>query len=159
MELEDLQQYVRRPNLRIYGVPVVIDETSDMVETKVKTILNELLDERITIDRAHRIGRVKEDDEGNKSQPIIVRFPTFRERTVAYRARKTLKQTHKYGVSLDLTKSRLDLLNSARNMVQEVEGIKFAYSDINCHLRVLTVGGKHLMFKSICDLQDIIAKF
>ena len=35
-EMKDLQQYVRRPNLRIYGVKVGNNETNDNIEATVK---------------------------------------------------------------------------------------------------------------------------
>ena len=127
-----------------------------MVETKVKRMFNEL-GEPISIDRAHRIGKVKEDDRGNQTQPIIVRFPTFRKSTIVYRARKSLKEQYRYGISLDLTKNRLKLLNLARDMVKDVAEINFAYSYINCHLRVFTRNGKHVIVNSITDLESIIS--
>ena len=57
------------------------------------------------------IGNTKGDGEGNITQPIIVQFTSFRARTVLYKARKSIKNKFKYGVSLDLTTTRLSLLN------------------------------------------------
>ena len=93
-----------------------------------------------SIDRAHRIGRIQKGN-GKDIQPIIVRFTTFRDRTKFYKARK-------YGVSLDLTVDRLALLKDARKLVENEDGIRFAYTDINCKLRVLTKTGKHISFDS-----------
>ena len=89
-------------------------------------------------------------------QPIIVRFTSFRDRTVFYRARKEIKKKSNYGSSVDLTFDRLAILREARKVVESVEGINFAYADINCNLRVLTKNGKHLSFNSITDLYAII---
>ena len=108
------------------------------------------------IDRVHRIGNTKEDVKGNITQPIIVRFTSLRARTVLYKARKIIKSKFKYAVSLDLTKTRLSLLNQAREIVENIENIQFVYSDINCNLRALTAEGKHVRFNSICDLQNVI---
>ena len=36
MKVDDLQQYVRRPNLRIFGVPVPVKETADDVKNNSK---------------------------------------------------------------------------------------------------------------------------
>lgn len=158
-ELEDLQQYVRRPNLRIFGVKVEKNESSKDVETKVKRMISdaniEIPDE--ALDRAHRIERTKEDQDGNVTQPIIVRFSSFRDRTIVYKARKDIKNKFHCGVSLDLTKSRLQILNRAREIVEDVDGINFVYSDINCNLRAFTKNGEHLKFNNICDLEIIIA--
>ena len=155
-ELDDLKQYVRRPTLRIYGVIKERNETSDMVEEKVKNMIGGMFpnDSPNVIDRAHRVWKIKNNGDGNIFQPIIVRSRSFYVRTVVYRRRKEM---YKYGISLDLTKSRLAVLNSARDLVQNVSGVKFVYCNINCYLRVLTSSGKHISFSSICDLQNIIA--
>ena len=89
-------------------------------------------------------------------QPIIARFTSFRE-TNLYKNRKVFKDESKIGISLDLTGDRLKILNEAREMVKDVEGILFAYSDVNCNLRVLTASKKHLAFNSIADLATILA--
>lgn len=160
--VDDLQQYVRRQNIRIFGVPVKNQETSKDVEKLVKKLITETGISDFSLDRAHRIGKKKKvvniNSEEIEVQPIIARLTTFRDRTIFYRARKNVKETYGYGVSLDLTKDRLDLLKQAREMVEQVEGIKFAYSDINCQLRVLTSTGKHWAFDTKDDLEVIIAK-
>ena len=55
----------------------------------------------IALDSAHRIG--KYDPSGKNVRRVIVRFTTFRHRTMFYPARKNLS---KNGVYLDLTKER-----------------------------------------------------
>ena len=125
-----------------------------------KDVLNvPTLTKPIKFDRAHRIGKPKVDSTGNKHQAIIVRFRTFRERTLVYRARKKLKERFKIGISLDLTQRRLQLLNEAKDLVQDIPGVKFAYSDINCQTRIFTNTNKHIMFSSILDLQSIVSEF
>ena len=42
-------------------------------------------------------------------------------------------------------------------MVENVDGIGFVYSDINCNLRAFTKNGEHLKFDNIYDLEIIIA--
>ena len=159
MEPEDVQQYVRKQNVRILGVNVIKNETSAAVESVVKQLMHDsnMVIPNVAIDRAHRVGKVKKEMNGNATQPIIVRFTSFRDRTRFYEARKDIKSKFKYGISLDLTKIRLGLLNEARKMVDNVEGINFVYSDVNCNLKPLTSNGKHLSFRYICDLQVIIA--
>ena len=63
------------------------------------------------LDRAHRIGPTYTDnDTGKKMQSIIVRFTTFRQRTLFYTNRKKIK----YGAQsrLDLTKYCYNVLVS-----------------------------------------------
>ena len=65
---------------------------------------------------------------------VIVRFTTFRQRTMCYRNRKALKGG--VMVHVDLAKSRLDLLMKANKHVKDISNVNFAYSDINCRLKV-----------------------
>ena len=65
------------------------------------------------LDRAHRIGPTYTDnDTGKKMQSIIVRFMTFRHRTLFYANRKKIKSGAR--IRLDLTKNCYKLLVSAR---------------------------------------------
>ena len=65
------------------------------------------------LDRAHRIGPTYTDnDTGKKMQSIIVRFRTFRHRTLFYANRKKIKSGAR--IRLDLTKDCYKLLVSAR---------------------------------------------
>ena len=77
--VENLQQYVRRPNIRIFGVPVLPNESSEEVNKFVLgMITNNNIDIPISsIDRAHRIGKVVESRShpNQKVQPIIVVLP------------------------------------------------------------------------------------
>ena len=97
------------------------------------------------------------NNHGVKKQAVIERFPTFRDRTLVYRARKTVNVRKKVGVSLDLTQRRLKLLKEAKTMVENVDNIQFVYTDVNCNTRVFTRDGEHLLFNSVCSLQNIIA--
>ena len=161
-ELDDVKQYTRRTNLRLYGVPTKSGETSKDVLEIVEKLCNEVSPELFKfgspIDRAHRIGRSKVGKDGVTTQPIIFRFLTFRNRTLIYRARKDIRKKYNYGISLDLTPARLKLLNKARELVDGEQGIQFVYSDINCYTRALLKNGEHKIFNSISDLDRIIAE-
>jgi hypothetical protein len=154
--IENLEQYGRRCNIRIYGIPLQNNETSVNVRNKVLKIKSDANMDipDYAIDRAHRVGKVITKD-GERKQAVIVRFTSFYARTIFYRARKTLN----IGVSLDLTHERLNLLKEAREKLanDNIVGIKFAYADINCSLRVLTETGKHIVFKSLKDLDELIS--
>ena len=109
------------------------------------------------MDRAHRIGKIKKlVIESETVQSITTRFITFKDRTALYRVRKTIKESSGYGISLDLSYERLALLNEACKKLENMDGINFAYSDINCQLLVLTKNGKHLPFNTVDDLWAII---
>ena len=86
---EETEQYSRRLCLRIDGVPSVDRETSSDMREKVKEIYAEsnLEIPDLNLDRAHRIGRSYFDKMKKvKCKSIIVRFNTFRHRTLLYRA-------------------------------------------------------------------------
>ena len=91
-----------------------------------------------------------------KFKSIVVRFTTFRHRTIFYRARKNLKSAK---VKLDLTKSRFDLLKRANNHVKEIPAINFCYPDVNCRFRVKFHDEKQediffSTFEKLCDIVD-----
>ena len=155
-KVNDIEQYGRRLCLRIEDIPVVEEETAEVVLDKVRSLINEAQIEipDSVIDRAHRIGPVRKDSDNNKTQSIIVRFSTFRHRTRLYRARKTLKSAR---VRLDLTKIRYKLLGDARMMVEKNPKVSFVYADINCRLRLRPMKGDDISFESMEELDEIIS--
>ena len=93
--------------MRIDGVPSVDRETSIDVLEKVKEICAESNLEILgsNLGRAHRIGESYFDKiKKVKCKCIIVRFNTFRHRTLLYKAKKDKKQKKGYKIRLDLTK-------------------------------------------------------
>lgn len=94
--VDDSEQYGRRLCLRIKGLKKSPNETSDMVLESVKDLIKEtnvsIPDE--VLDRAHRIS--------SKNDTVIVRFTSFRFRTLFYRSRQKLNKP--ISVHLDLSK-------------------------------------------------------
>ena len=88
-ELDDLQQYGRRPNVRLYGVQLEENENNSRIEQRVLKIAEDL-QIKISVnalERAHRVGATK----GGKTQ-ISVRFNTFNDRTIFYKARDLISK-------------------------------------------------------------------
>ena len=104
------------------------------------------------IDRAHRIGKIHEDDEGKQRQQIIVRFTTWRHRTAVYQARKN-DNNKKYAIRLDLTKERLNLLKDAREILsgKDSPGIDFVFADVNCRIMAKLSDGS---LKGFCNISE-----
>ena len=96
---DDLEQYGR-----ILDVDGDDSETSDVFD-KCTELFNKLeLDiPGACIDRAHRIGK----KTPGRVRPIIVRFTTWRHRTMVYRNRKDCVNCR---ITLDLTKTHMDIL-------------------------------------------------
>ena len=128
-KLEELEQYGRRLCLRIDGVPHKEVEKSSEVLKLVKEKIDEVKVDipDVVIDRAHRIGAPYYDEGINAlTQSIIVRFTTFRHRTLFYNKRKKLSKNVK--IKLDLTKQRYELLKYARDRVEKLSNVKYVYS-------------------------------
>ena len=105
------------------------------------------------IDRAHRIGEVKEIG-GKRYRQIIVRFTTWRHRTMVYRA---CRNSEKYKIHLDLTKKNVKLLSKANDLLEEKSlGDCYAFSDVNCRL-CLNLAGKFQCFESEEQLLKLIS--
>ena len=102
---EEHEQYGQRLCLRIKGLTKKIKQDANDVLNQVRNLFKEAEVEipDAVLDRAHRISK-----ENNYA---IVHFTIFRRRTLFYRNRKKLKNQI---IHLDLTKSRLSLLNEAR---------------------------------------------
>ena len=108
------------------------------------------------IDQVYRIGyKYLDAASNNYCKSIIIRFITFRHRTMFYRAKNKLKRGVR--IKLDLTKSRYGLLKRAKDHVKEVTSIKFCYADINCHLKVKfhAENQKDIFFSSFNNLLGV----
>ena len=88
------------------GVPIKKNETMDKVLTKVMDLCKEAgvnISDTV-IDRTQRIGVTYVDSKSkNRCKSIIVRFTTFRYRTMVYRAKKNMKDNVQ--VKLRVTKN------------------------------------------------------
>ena len=79
-KIDDLEQYGRRENMRIYGIPEStdsVDDDGEKVILKMAEDLNiELKDS--DIQRAHRLGR-KRINPNSRPRPIIITFVSFKK--------------------------------------------------------------------------------
>ena len=99
-DLEELKQYGKRLTLRIDGVPVKEKERSQDF-FMFKEAGGGSVDGYI--DRAHRIGKAYFDKKSSKKcKSTIVKFTTFRHRTIVYQLNKNMKDNTK--IHVDLTK-------------------------------------------------------
>ena len=140
-----MEQDGRRLCIKINGVPVAENETSNDVLQNVKSIIEESNREipDVSIDRAHRISKTyTEKTSGVKYKRIIVRFATFRHKTMFYHIRKNLKRNLK--VKLDLTKKRYSTFTEAIQLVKNNKAVKFVMAGINYRLKVVFKDGNSL---------------
>ena len=93
---------------------------------------------------------------GVKCKSIIVRFTTFRHRTMFYHSRKNLKRNVK--VKLDLTKKRYSIFTETMQLVKDNQTVKSVMIDSNCRLKVVFKDGNSLFFSDCDNLRDILNK-
>lgn len=107
-EVDRLQQYSRRNNIRMFGVPVLKGENMDEVVLRLFNYNMKLNVDKSVIDRVHRLGNIK-----NGKQQIIIKFVSYRDRATVLYNRKLLKGTGVY-LTEDLTAHRLGLLKKSQ---------------------------------------------
>ena len=168
VEIDDSAQYSRRYSIRIENITYKCDETETQLKSKVTEVLTkagvEVKDD--TFDRVHRSGKLhpkRQDNRRQSNQPpelvaqTIVKFRHWEPRRQAHIGRSKLKGTD-LKIRPDLTKRRLDLLNTARNRVKATAGDNsdnFAYVDINCNLAV-RISGERRFFNTKRELEAIL---
>ena len=130
VELNDVQQYIRRYDLRIFNVPVTAIANKEVFGRTLEYFTQKLgvNKDRKDIDRAHRIGK----ERGGKVQ-IIVQFFSWELRCLVFRNRKT----GNCPIRVDLTKRNVALFNDIQNALLQYSTLaKYAFIDINCKIGV-----------------------
>lgn len=108
LRMDALEQYTRRNNLRLVGIP---EDPNEKIDEIVIHTLNEKLKLNLTlhdVERSHRVGKRAE----RATRAIIIKFASYRTRANVFKEKRHLKGT---GLTLreDLTKFRLDLFRKA----------------------------------------------
>ena len=140
---DEHEQYSRRLCLRIDGTELPLegeDEAND-----------ECLDKVLNVFR-NGCACPRYCNSGKATQQVIIRFTTWRHKTIVYRARKNAPKHIRF--RLDLTKKRMELLIQANEMLKQHRNW-FAFADVNCRARV-KIGGKFSFFKSTEELHKLI---
>ena len=94
VDVDNLQQYSRRPNLRIYGIRDTHD--GEDTDSKVVTLINRDLKlnppiKQTDIERSHRLGPAVNKHGKPNNRPIIVQFNSERTRDTVFKERFQLK--------------------------------------------------------------------
>lgn len=133
MSVDDLEQYSRRQNLRIYGIP---EKEAEIPGQLVLSLFDKQLGiclDNSKISRSHRIGKVV----AGKHRAIIVKFTNHNDKTAVFNNKSKLKST-KIVIREDLTYKKLQLFKSAsqklgRNNVWTRDGVIFARVNDHTH--------------------------
>ena len=151
--VDDSEQYGRRTSLRINGIVMNVNETSQDCLTKVKAVVRNRglqLDDS-DLDRAHRVGR-STDRDGNPVHEcqMLVKFTSFRARTDVYRNR--VKEEGRPRIYIDQTTRRFKLRKMAVEYVKNKPHVDFVFVDVNCNLSLRLKNGQFKFFNSEDEL-------
>lgn len=110
-QLDDLQQYQRRNNIRIFGLEERAGEDTDQLVLKVASDIGADIT-LADLDRTHRVG--PKVPGNTRPRPIICKFVSYAKRREVFSKKRQLRGS---GVTIreDLTTARLELLKSAAN--------------------------------------------
>ena len=176
---DDLENYGRRLNVRVEGIPYEKNETEDQLLGKIKSNFAKVdivLDDRDVV-RYHRSAKPRENKQGTLCAQTIIKLVGWKARRAAHYANK-LAREKKLGVRFhnDLTKRRYLLLAHARGEIdrfypeqkrreldaraRDVNGERddtkvFAYCDVNSNL-VVRRGKDAWPFNTEEELGDIL---
>ena len=120
-KIDALEQYGRRENLRIHGIPESKNNQDDGEEIVLKIAKSLNVDlQPCEIQRAHRLGK-KTTNNISKPRPIIVRFISHKKRNKILFAKSNLKKTQEFSqvfITEDLTPLRSKLLQYIKKECQ-----------------------------------------
>ena len=123
--IDSLEDHSRRNNIRIEGIPEVVNENWEQSTDKVVKLLrdNLKLTQKIEIERAHRVGPTRQD----KPRPIIAKLLRFQDKQLILKNSKQLKGTRIF-INEDLCDaSREKIRNQLPNLKQARSEGKIAY--------------------------------
>lgn len=106
-KIDQLEQYSRKNNLRLFGIPEANSENTDNL---IVNLCKEKLGIDINkedIDRSHRVG-----SDNKTTRAILVKFVSYRVKNDVYRKKKLLKGS-KIVIKEDITKHRMELYQKA----------------------------------------------
>jgi hypothetical protein len=103
--IDDQEQYHRRNNVRVFGVPEAGGEDVTAVITGLFSDKLDLQIDTSLIDRCHRVGRVPAPGESRRPRPILIKFISYQTRRDVLSVRRRLKGTS-ITIREDLTRRR-----------------------------------------------------
>jgi len=158
-KVDDMDQYTKRPNLIIDGIPIRRGETPKQIKKAVLAKIDRLklpIDD-CELDRAHRTSQPYTDPNGIRKQPVIARFVSWGARNTLYQARNASKFKYR----ADLTHDRLSTLSYARSKIDNdanvAETINYVFADKNCRFQAsCSDGGRLLSFSTADEFDHLI---
>ncbi|XP_042149567.1 uncharacterized protein LOC121837814, partial [Ixodes scapularis] len=131
MSIDDLENRSRRSNLIVYGIPEIVNESNESLDSFVtEKILKEILEvQSAGFERIHRLGKKME----NKTRPVIFKLFDFRDKAKILKNCYKLKGTI-YAISEDFSRPvqeiRKKLWNSAKENRDRREKVQLVFDKI-----------------------------
>ena len=117
----DLEDRSRRNNVIFYNIKEQEGEDCDTLITGLLKAQGFFRPDYILeIDRAHRLGRKRVDNEGQRPRPIIVRFNFFKDKDLIIKKGKLFKGTE-VAASEDFSKITVETHKKLRNHAKEAK--------------------------------------
>ena len=118
-----LESHSRWNNLIFYNIPEARQESSATTETLLYTFLEQKLDmaeeetNEISIERAHRLGKIRED---KKPRPIIAKFSFHKDKERILSSARALAGTN-YGISQDFPREIVEIRKGLVKVMRETK--------------------------------------
>ncbi|CAH3139220.1 unnamed protein product [Porites lobata] len=154
-EVDDLEQYTRRNNVRIYGVAEQPEENSDNLAFDFfKSELNVDIASN-NISRSHRVSK----KSGVEPRPIIMRFTKHNSKVAVMSRRRPKPQNRKSQCPPHLTINRREILKYLNKDIEE--GIVSKVWTVDGVISFRPSGDSSVIERctSLEDCQEIIAKY
>ena len=140
------------------------DDKNETAEQCLQKVKNEVMKLGVPLadcefDRSHRIGRSVDRDGNKKERQVIVKFATFRARTLVYRSRKGdgKNEAGKVKFYVDQTKRRFELRKLAVEYCKDKPEVGFVFVGINCNLCIRFKSGEFKFFNSKEELVKLVS--
>ena len=159
-ELTRLQQYTRRPNISVFGIPKVKKETHEQLKERIYNLVTEVGCDvsMANIDKFHRDGPSFGDD-----QSVIIRFKSHEHKELFYKEGRKKVKANQSNIKIkpNLCPERKKLLKSAVDFVDSFTADvynppDFAYADVHGNIKLkMKYRTKNGMFFDVDSLQDV----
>lgn len=155
--VDDLDQYSRRLNIIIGGMPIRPKESPDSIRRSIISDITKLGlgIQDFEVSRAHRHGQPHFNQYGDKVQDCIIRFISWRARDIYYQARKQSD----FFLAPDLTPRRAEIFKHAKYRLEEVSVsnvFDYICVDKNCRLTA-KAGSNFYGFSSKFEFETLIS--
>lgn len=155
-KLDDIEQYSRRNNIRISGIPETdLRENTDNIVTDIVKNKIGIQISRNDICRSHRVGRKRDD----KPRQIIVKLVRHNTKVAILRKRKDLNadESNNIKISEDLTKGRLAAIHLINTKAKECVQ-KLWTTDGVINVRKKKDPSNVITLRNLVDLDSFIVK-